>query len=147
MISFVIWGLICCTGKKTPDCEKLKNGKFHIISVLEGKRWEIQRMGDLQHEYDTANHITTYFKVTWESDCEYHLKKLKKEFNPVSAEAVIKSTDEISNDPPFKFRITDVQNQFYLFEFTREGFDGVLRDTMWIDGLVGGFKSMGSRSN
>lgn len=134
-------GIVSCTHKKQPNCKKIKNGRFHMFSENGRKRLDISKNEFHQAVYDRERDTTIFFWLHWFSDCGYEIIGLTKKNagTPDTLVFPVERPEGIS----FKYNITGVTDKYYLFEVTQEGKTEIVKDTMWIDKLIGGFKSMG----
>lgn len=133
----------CSTKKKSNDCSKLKSGNFFVLLKPDNIRFEIQRTESRQTEYNPVTDSVTGYIVKWTSPCSYELAMVNRWKKPI-ADSIRKEQVTIFSQPaPLKVNILEVTDKYYTFKSKKDDDDFVYKDTMWIIGLIGGFKSIG----
>ena len=92
------------------DCDKVKYGKFRIVTELDSLKIEtkIFREKNIQVE-EASNGVKMQFEVKWTSPCSYELSKPK----------VLKGVVEgVSDDQVLFVKILKVTRSFYTTEIT-----------------------------
>jgi len=127
-----------CSSKKKPDCSKLKLGTFNYTNTITGTKYKIVRRQTTQIETNLVTGEVIKKGIKWLSDCEYELYKLAK---------LVNDSIEIDNNISLEYldvriSIIGVTKEYYLFTLSDNLNKTYDIDTMRIEGLVGGFKSM-----
>jgi hypothetical protein len=96
-------------------CRDFKTGKYVLIDDKINGKYLIERNDTLQIEKDMNTGNTSKYRVTWVSDCEYHL-------------AIIDGPEDIMNffrGKILTIRIVETYRDSYKFEGQLEGYDRI----------------------
>src|ERR1700722_19176855 len=76
-----LFPLLLAGQSKTPDCRKVKTGTFYFYPANSQEAYTIIRNGAVQKEINMHQSDTAFFRVSWQSDCAFTLKFIKKSRN------------------------------------------------------------------
>ena len=117
--------------KPAADCSQYKVGKFYVYNKISKQKVNIERRDSLQIETNAETGDIIIMKVSWRSECEYELL-----FNYATPKEVSKSKRtqtvvETSVDIPLRVKILSGNDEYYVYEATKQGFKPS-RDTVWL---------------
>lgn len=97
--------------KDTPDCTKLKNGKFYYYNKLSKLKPKviIERFDSLQIETNTENGRVLRNKIVWRNSCSFdmYINSLSK--------TKLNTSDSLFSTVPATVNIIYVTNDFYIY--------------------------------
>jgi len=126
LISF-LFPIILLGQSTTSSCKKIRNGTFYFHPQNAQKKLIVVRHGSIQKEINPQKTDTSFWKVTWQNDCSYSLKFIRKS-RPLSDEEKFFYTSHIS-----VVKILTIKKDYYVF---KGGLDSItnksaLTDTLW----------------
>jgi hypothetical protein len=124
--SFICFAAACHFQPKQSDCSKLKAGEFYISGAKAGQPYSIVRNDVNQVETNIGTGAVTTLKIKWINPCEYMLTFVsRKTIGP----------DTMPHLPPnviIRTLITEVKDDYYIFETKADNLDMFYSDTMRI---------------
>lgn len=114
-------------GFTAPDCKSLKNGTFHFYPK-EGYHTIVVRKGSQQTEINTKTKDTSYWHVTWTSDCEFTTLFIS------STKKLSQQEIDFYKQSSLKFSIAKQTKSYYVYDatITFTSFSNKSSDTMWL---------------
>ncbi|MCX6316297.1 MAG: hypothetical protein NTW29_03345 [Bacteroidetes bacterium] len=133
--------LSSCQQKTAIDCSKVHYGVFHRTISPGRERVKIERDNFSQNEFYPDSSLNRIYWINWKNNCECELIELtrKDTASPVTLSLPLKRRPE---GVSYIHRIKQIEQDYYLFDFFQDGNKEVVSDTMWIDHLIGGFKTL-----
>jgi hypothetical protein len=113
---------------KNPDCSNIKKGTFYFYPSNSQERFVIMRGDSIQEEIHMATTDTSFWKVSWQNDCMFNLKFIRKS-HPISDEE-----KNFYNAHTTVVKVINVTKEYYAF---KAGLDSIstsnpLTDTLWL---------------
>jgi hypothetical protein len=126
LISF-LFSIISLAQSKSLDCSNIKNGTFYFYPTNSQQKFLIIRDRSVQKEINMITYDTSFWKVTWQNNCVFNLKFIRKS-QPITTEEKSFFNSHISI-----VKILIVKKDYYVF---KGGFDSInsaiaLTDTLW----------------
>lgn len=109
----------------TDDCSMLKNGSYSYTVESTGEKVEVVRKGNIQLEKTPAKGQYHKYQIDWIDDCDYTLRLLETNRPMVTA------ADSMMTKVIFKVKVTEVQQDYFLYSMTVDGLDNHYADTIW----------------
>ena len=128
LLLMISLSLLSFFNKRTIDCNKIRNGKFHYFTKKTREKINVLRMDSLQLETGTKEgSVPIRCKVIWKSDCEFDLY-----LNALS-KTKLSETDSIIASTPAHVQIIYVGKTFYICTAKLNVFDKELnlQDTVY----------------
>ena len=116
-----------CSSKKNA-CTTYRTGKFRNISKYTRDTLSIERNDTFQIETNYKTGEIHKGRVSWVSDCEYHLTYL----TPVMPEKLPDSVRQYIQSHPLKVSIIKTTGDYYIFNAHMDEIKETLTDTMWV---------------
>jgi hypothetical protein len=128
--SFVVlffFPLILLGQSKSADCGSVRKGIFYLYPQKSQTKFAIMRSDSTQEEVNLITTDTSYWKVSWQNDCMFNLKFIRKS-HPISD-----GEKNFYNSHTTVFKILSVTKDYYTF---KAGLDSIattnpLTDTLW----------------
>ena len=111
-----------------PDCGSVKNGTFHFYKDNGRHHAIIVRRDSLQTEINTKTLDTSYWRVTWISDCEFTTTFIS------GTKARSQEDLDFYKQSTLKFKISNSSREFYTYHalFSYNNRSKIFSDTMWL---------------
>jgi hypothetical protein len=116
--------------RDVPNCEKIKNGKFHYFTKRTRERIDIERFDSLQLETDAKTEGSPLkSKIVWKGECKYDM------FINAFTEFKLTGDDSIFATTPSHVSIIYIGDTFYVCIAKLDVFnrDIELRDTVYFN--------------
>ena len=126
ILSFCLFLILSCSVSGEKKCNKLKRGEFYYKSKVAFEGSSIKRYDSMQTVTDKATGREQKERIEWLDPCTYMLYALPE------------------NDSlfPVKVKILDVADRYYTVHISSQQYKTSFNDTVWIVGLIGGFKAL-----
>lgn len=113
---------------KTLDCSSIRSGIFYFYPLNSPKKFIITREGLIQKEINIQTSDTSFWKVTWKSDCIFNLKFTRRT-QPISDQEKLFLTSHNTI-----IKILSVTKDYYVFKanINLGNTISTLTDTLWI---------------
>jgi hypothetical protein len=120
--------LILLGQSKKTDCRSIKKGTFYFYPQNSQTRFSIVRSDSIQEEINLTTPDTSFWKVSWQNDCMFNIKFIRKS-HPMSDEE-----RNFYNSHILSVKVLSVTKDYYTF---KAGVDSIattnpLADTLWI---------------
>ena len=125
-IPVICFAAACHFQPKPSDCSKLRAGEFYLSARKTGNEYSIVRNDVNQIETNLRTGSAATLKIKWINPCEYQLTYVSlKAMGPDTLLPPIQYTS-------LRTRITEVGDDYYIFETKPDSLDMIYSDTMKI---------------
>ena len=131
-LSLLLYNCNSDKSKQKDNCDNYKTGKYYINFKEGNTVFEIDRQATTQTEYNRKTDTIAGYQVSWNSSCEYELKKTFTAKKTTADSADKKPIIEINNQVMYKVRIITGTQDYYVFEIQTAGINLLKTDTAWV---------------
>lgn len=128
LVAFILCLQLFSCKQKQFGCADVKNGTFHVYPGEGKEHYMVNRQDTLQTEMNLNAGTTSYWKITWTSDCSYLSQYLS------GGNIGSKAQEDFYKSTAAKFSILQVTKDYYLFTGTITSPNGkqyTYTDTTW----------------
>lgn len=122
-----LFPIISLGQSKTLDCSSIRNGTFYFCPLNPQKKFTIIRENSIQKEIDIKTFDTSFWRVSWQSDCVFNLKFIRRS-------RLISEKEKIFlNSHSTTIKILNITRSYYVFKADVDLGTTVstLTDTLW----------------
>lgn len=114
-------------GQSNNDCNRIKTGTFYFY--YSHKKFIIERTDTIQKEIDITDDDTSLWKISWQNDCSFYLKFLKKT-KPIPDEEKVFYNSHLT-----VIKLRSVTKSYYTFSGGLDSLNGIgnIQDTVWFN--------------
>ena len=128
IIIFTLCVLLLSFAIPNTQCDLFKNGRFHYYSKDSKAHYVVIRKDSLQSEIDTKTGDTSFWKIKWLSNCEFHCSYISGTKNRS------KEDQDFYEKSTLQFSILQTSTRYYVYDalFKSGLFTRQFNDTMWV---------------
>lgn len=125
LLLFLLFAISCRPAPGPKDCSMLRNGMYSYTVESTGEKVEVVRKDNIQLETNSSGGYYHKYRIDWIDECEYTLTLLETD-KPLTTLA-----DSMMTKAVFDVKVTEVQQDYFLYSMTVDGLDNHYADTIW----------------